>query len=1566
MMVDDAGLNTPLECPSGLMCFTIGMSCTPVTEAPTDVPSMTPSSAAPTTYSPTSSPIAADDEVNLYFCGSNLEEANELCGQWCRSGEHTECPQGQKCFKETACNATELNLTIGYDESLLSEVPSMMPTTYKPTEDMNPSDYYCFDAWTDATYDGDCGLPCPGGLNTECPTGQFCYGPIPDCNPVYKVGVSDKWCGSTFEDMADKCAKECPGGTDDECDEGETCWGGSPCALKKSAIADLEALEGKLWCGKNYKDLVENCPMECPGGSDDECDGDMICFDMSTEEMSCNETGVGIREPVDPLHLWCGATWNQVLEECPKACPEGSDEECGPGMICYDLTGNDKICRTPGIGVKEKGDPQKRWCGADYNDMMSSCPRRCPGGSNDECPLGMSCFEGSDCVTEGVGLISAEEKDTSKMFCGSDYTEAMSCGAPCSSGSNDDCPPGQTCWADVECLWGAENAPDVSDLLESLLTQSTMAADVEVEIDEESDSSQALETTKTTSSIASFSDAVQEFDYPSDSEQENEEAPTTEEEPVMFNEVEMNQEANEEFDYPTETESSPDFSQFTEVDMPSEEEEFDYPTTTESSPDFSEFTEVDMPSEEEEFDYPTESQPEPEPEVPQEPEQSPQPEPQPQPQEEPQPEPQPQPQPQPEPEPSPKTGLRVENIRMALYGISQLSADHVNAWESLTEEYFERFYNEFDNEADATRSGVTDADTIYELTSLSVSSSSRRAGLRLRKLSDSDAYLMEYTQTTRYLSGTGVTLDEVLTYPFSSSRKRDAYVQFLKNSNDLFGDLISISAVFLPTQVNAVGSANSFSGNPTGGSSSGDGNPFGEPSSSSSSSGQSSTGAPLDKFSSFYCHNSGAACPSGSCTNNDLCVFVPSGEPVAVGAYDSAPGSDSSSNSGNGSDNAASSIIESFLSGAALDDSPSSSGSSPNSSPSSPSSPSNPSPNSSGVASDNINVSTDSASISVSSNSGSTSISIDSSSSSSNQPASEFLAYSNASNGPVTLKGEMTLTGMEMNKVENIYEWQYLTSIYEQEFYNEGGSNGDYVKENINNVATSFEIIEVHYGADSTDPITVIKFKQTIKYDTNDEDIPVSAIVTQPFLTPEYREEYISYLKKMLPDSFGSLSTSSSVPENVPQTNSGPAPTYKDLSETFFCGKAWPVDCATAQKCTSGDMCPYGETCFTAPMCLEQNNVESALVQDESDSNMNQFSAPASTIEPASSEEEDKELYPESTYFCGSSREDASRSCGIPCPTRDDESCPGDLQCFGNTHCEDRESFFCGTSWLDASDKCTTPCPNGDASVCADGEACFAWTACLNTESYYCGISFEDASSNCAHPCESRSSLDCPEGMGCFAYTTCQATNENAEHVINPSSVPMTDFFCGLTVEDASTRCATGGAIACSSGDDSQCPGETKCWETTECSDRTTYFCGTSWLDAAETCSKPCSSGSSDECGENESCYAHTGCQSSNLFYCGHNFEEASSTCGIRCDDRDSNSCPEDQYCFAYVSACADKGSEDISLGAFSDMSGFAGNFKTPDEPWVAAYWAGIEASSATKPASIAIALVSTFALWLL
>ena len=198
-----------------------------------------------------------------------------------------------------------------------------------------------------------------------------CYPGLTSCTQTYKVGVSTNWCAPSKEDMPSQCSQECPNGTDEECPSGETCWADSPCAYTDAKIKADEELKSKLWCAKSYKHLVEHCPMPCEGGTDDECGPDMTCFNMSEEEVVCTEPGVGIKDPVDPDKLWCGNSWNDVLENCGKKCPEGTDEECGYFGTCYDLTGNEPmICQTEGFGVKTKGDPNKRYCGNSYNHMM--------------------------------------------------------------------------------------------------------------------------------------------------------------------------------------------------------------------------------------------------------------------------------------------------------------------------------------------------------------------------------------------------------------------------------------------------------------------------------------------------------------------------------------------------------------------------------------------------------------------------------------------------------------------------------------------------------------------------------------------------------------------------------------------------------------------------------------------------------------------------------------------------------------------------------------------------------------------------------------------------------------------------------------------------------------------------------------------------------------------------------------------------------------------------------------------------------------------------------------------
>ena len=73
--------------------------------------------------------------------------------------------------------------------------------------------------------------------------------------------------------MSNRCHQECPDGTDEECPTGEKCFADSQCGTAGTTAdieAKLEDMKGKLWCGRSYKHLVEECPQQCPGGTDEE------------------------------------------------------------------------------------------------------------------------------------------------------------------------------------------------------------------------------------------------------------------------------------------------------------------------------------------------------------------------------------------------------------------------------------------------------------------------------------------------------------------------------------------------------------------------------------------------------------------------------------------------------------------------------------------------------------------------------------------------------------------------------------------------------------------------------------------------------------------------------------------------------------------------------------------------------------------------------------------------------------------------------------------------------------------------------------------------------------------------------------------------------------------------------------------------------------------------------------------------------------------------------------------------------------------------------------------------
>ena len=75
-------------------------------------------------------------------------------------------------------------------------------------------------------------------------------------------------------------------------------------------------------------------------------------------------------------------------------------------------------------------------------------------------------------------------------------------------------------------------------------------------------------------------------------------------------------------------------------------------------------------------------------------------------------------------------------------------------------------------------------------------------------------------------------------------------------------------------------------------------------------------------------------------------------------------------------------------------------------------------------------------------------------------------------------------------------------------------------------------------------------------------------------------------------------------------------------------------------------------------------------------------------------------------------------------------------------------------------------------------------------------------------------------------------------------TAPPDSYFCGTSYDDAATACAD----ACPSGLHEDCPDGLLCFASTPCSDRGSFFCGAAWEEAAATCTEPCESGRNSDC----------------------------------------------------------------------------------------------------------------------
>ena len=174
-----------------------------------------------------------------------------------------------------------------------------------------------------------------------------------------------------------------------------------------------------------------------------------------------------------------------------------------------------------------------------------------------------------------------------------------------------------------------------------------------------------------------------------------------------------------------------------------------------------------------------------------------------------------------------------------------------------------------------------------------------------------------------------------------------------------------------------------------------------------------------------------------------------------------------------------------------------------------------------------------------------------------------------------------------------------------------------------------------------------------------------------------------------------------------------------------------------------------------------------------------------------------------------------------------------------------------------------------------------------NPNSYFCGYGYEAAINECYHACPGGSDAECPGGRYCYGWLTCDQSDVD----------PATYNVCGTSWGDAAKTC--GGR--CFLGDDDSCPTGQSCFGAVEeckdklgpltygdvglappseeeiaeeaekvevaavkeeaMSDSQNWWCGKSWSNMLETCSKRCET--DEDCSANSwekvQCWRTTG-----------------------------------------------------------------------------------------------------------
>lgn len=251
--------------------------------------------------------------------------------------------------------------------------------------------------------------------------------------------VGDKFCGVDLEDAQNSCWQPCS--TDSDC-----CASAEHCFETESSCgsSDLSGTE-HYFCGATWCEAAHQCGTPCPETT--ECPSGEYCFaDTPCSSISPLPVPPIPAPPTSSPYQFCGTSMSDAVEKCWQPCPRG-DSDCCSGLTCFDTSANSGSGGT--CNKSDYSGSNHFFCGSSWCDAAYSCQTACPGGTDDECPEGSFCYADVPCSYDNQPPPNVQAPPSQfSQYCGtSQQNAAETCWQPCRN--DDDCCAGQTCYSGV-------------------------------------------------------------------------------------------------------------------------------------------------------------------------------------------------------------------------------------------------------------------------------------------------------------------------------------------------------------------------------------------------------------------------------------------------------------------------------------------------------------------------------------------------------------------------------------------------------------------------------------------------------------------------------------------------------------------------------------------------------------------------------------------------------------------------------------------------------------------------------------------------------------------------------------------------------------------------------------------------------------------------------------------------------------------------------------------------------------------------------------------------------------